>query len=186
MQFLEVRLNEAKKYGRLEGVILTGLDERSLDIFEQYVNNTGDIQTASLALSHVVPKKFKDTRVDHWIRLYRDLLDTWQLWHQRAKFDMARKDPIPAQVYARCNFCSQPLSMGMIVPRRGGSSAGGNSSGGGGMGGAGGGSMVGRSAMASKGSSINTKQMLPNQQKVSGSIVMLLNLSIPLHYHYLF
>jgi hypothetical protein len=42
----------------------------------------------------------------------------WQLWHQRAKFDMSRADPVPAQIYVRCNFCTQPFSLGRIVPRR--------------------------------------------------------------------
>jgi len=43
----------------------------------------------------------------------------WQQWHTRAKFDMARIDNVPTQIYVRCNFCNQALSMGRIVPRRG-------------------------------------------------------------------
>jgi hypothetical protein len=49
---------------------------------------------------------------------YREILDRWQLWHQRARFDMGRIDPIPPQIYVRCNYCNQPLSFGRIVPRR--------------------------------------------------------------------
>ena len=54
----------------------------------------------------------------NWYFRYRELLDRWQLWHQRARFDMGRIDPIPPQIYVRCNYCNQPLSLGRIVPRR--------------------------------------------------------------------
>jgi len=47
---------------------------------------------------------------------YRDLLDRWQLWYQRALFDIGHNvdgsggGNVP-QVYAKCNFCGQCLSM---------------------------------------------------------------------------
>lgn len=118
MQYIENLINELTVQGSLEGVLLTGLDNRSVDLFQEYINFTADIQTPVLALAHVVPKKFKDTKVDKWVKLYSELLDTWQLWHERAKFDIARKENVPTQVYVRCNFCNQPLAMGMITSRR--------------------------------------------------------------------
>src|SRR5687768_13169719 len=49
---------------------------------------------------------------------YRELLDTWQLWHKRALLDVARipytEPKPPPQVFARCNFCNQSLSLNMI------------------------------------------------------------------------
>ena len=47
-------------------------------------------------------------------RSYRDLLDRWSLWHERAILDIAQNAEAgtnPPQVYARCSFCNQCLSM---------------------------------------------------------------------------
>ncbi|KAG5462790.1 MAG: hypothetical protein BJ554DRAFT_3533 [Olpidium bornovanus] len=54
---------------------------------------------------------------------YRNLLDRWQLFHQRARFDVARRRYLaasgappsatmapPPQVYVRCNFCNQSVA----------------------------------------------------------------------------
>jgi hypothetical protein len=57
------------KQGSLEGILLTGLTTSAVDVFEQYINIVGDVQTASLVLSHVVPKKFKDSRVENWVKM---------------------------------------------------------------------------------------------------------------------
>jgi len=119
IQFIDSLVIEFTKKGALEGIIITGLEPKGVDIFEQYINITGDVQTATLALSNVVPKKFQDVRVLQWVKMYRELLDIWQLWHQRARLDMARIDVVPPQVYARCNFCNQSLSKTMILPKRG-------------------------------------------------------------------
>eukprot|EP01117_Protostelium_nocturnum_P018083 TRINITY_DN7488_c0_g1_i2.p1 TRINITY_DN7488_c0_g1~~TRINITY_DN7488_c0_g1_i2.p1 ORF type:complete len:899 (-),score=298.73 TRINITY_DN7488_c0_g1_i2:10-2706(-) len=118
IHFIENSIQENQKKGNVEGIILTGLDSRAMEIFEQYVNTTGDVQTAALVMGHL-PKKLRDQRVDLWIKSYRDLLDVWELWHARAKFDIALKDPINSQVYVRCNFCNQALSMSLITSRRG-------------------------------------------------------------------
>ena len=50
---------------------------------------------------------------------YRQLLDCWQLWHQRALFDISlsespQVEPKPSQVYARCNFCNTTLELGVV------------------------------------------------------------------------
>ena len=53
--------------GDLDGIILTGLTPEGVSLFENYINNTCDVQTASLALSFCVPRKFKDPRVTNWV-----------------------------------------------------------------------------------------------------------------------
>ncbi len=51
---------------------------------------------------------------------YRQLLNCWQLWHERAKLDIERKDTDqkPAQVYARCTYCSHSLALPMLLPSK--------------------------------------------------------------------
>ncbi|ORX45946.1 WD40 repeat-like protein [Piromyces finnis] len=77
--------------GNLEGLLLTGLTPLGIDLFEQYINKTGDIQTTCLVLSQVVPKVFSSNKVVEWVENYRLLLDRWQLFHIRVYFDIARR-----------------------------------------------------------------------------------------------
>ncbi|CAG8486695.1 1716_t:CDS:10 [Ambispora gerdemannii] len=106
--------------GDIEGIVLTGLTSKGVNLFEQYVNNTGDVQTASLALSFCVPRQFKDNRVVQWVESYRQLLDQWAMFHDRANFDIERGKhigPNPAgmvapQVSVRCNFCNHSIVHG--------------------------------------------------------------------------
>ena len=53
--------------GDVEGVLLTGLASRAVDLFEQTVNRYGDVQTASLVMSYMAPQKVKDKRVEDWV-----------------------------------------------------------------------------------------------------------------------
>ncbi|KAF9174790.1 hypothetical protein BGX20_009785 [Mortierella sp. AD010] len=116
--------------GEIDGIILTGLTDKGLDLLTNYVNRTGDIQTVALASSTAVPRYFKDARVEEWVECYRDLLDRWQLYYTRARFDIARgrhlhqnslngppaTDATPTQIYVRCNFCNQSIARNLLIP----------------------------------------------------------------------
>ncbi|KAH3670330.1 hypothetical protein WICMUC_004899 [Wickerhamomyces mucosus] len=83
----------AEKYikrGELEGLILTGITPKGIDLLQSYIDRTSDVQTAALITSFAVPKYFKDQRVDYWIESYRQLLNSWGMFSKRAKFDVAR------------------------------------------------------------------------------------------------
>ncbi|OBA23386.1 hypothetical protein METBIDRAFT_36251 [Metschnikowia bicuspidata var. bicuspidata NRRL YB-4993] len=108
--------------GELEGLILTGLTPRGIDLLQSYVDRTSDVQTAALIAQFAVPRYFKDERVDHWIDCYRELLNSWGYFKQRAKFDVARTKssrnssdvvtirPAPRQVYLQCKLCKKNMS----------------------------------------------------------------------------
>ncbi|KYR00614.1 hypothetical protein DLAC_02638 [Tieghemostelium lacteum] len=88
--FVERTTQQMVEQGNLQGVILTGLSQRGIELFQNYIDKSGDIQTSALACSIVVPKFIKDKRVERWIQIYCDLLDIWKLWHERAIFDIQR------------------------------------------------------------------------------------------------
>lgn len=108
--------------GELEGLILTGLTPRGIDLLQSYVDRTSDVQTAALMAQFAVPRYFKDERVDHWIDCYRDLLNLWALFKIRAQFDVARTKlsktsnnittlkAAPRQVYLQCLRCNKNMS----------------------------------------------------------------------------
>ncbi|KAF9946376.1 hypothetical protein BGZ72_000381 [Mortierella alpina] len=130
MAYIQTTAEGHTNSGEIDGMILTGLTETGLDLLTNYVNRTGDIQTATLASSVAVPRYFKDSRVDEWVEYYRDLLDRWQLYYTRARFDIARgrciqhstlsgvsaADMTPTQIYVRCNFCNQSIARNLLVP----------------------------------------------------------------------
>lgn len=108
--------------GELEGLILTGLTPRGIDLLQSYVDRTSDVQTAALIALLAVPRYFKDQRVDHWIDCYRELLNSWGFFKQRARFDVARTKasktsagtttirPYPRQIYLQCRQCQKNMS----------------------------------------------------------------------------
>lgn len=49
--------------------LLVGLNESGVDLLQQYIDNTGDIQTAALAMVHSFPSRMQgDERVTSWIK----------------------------------------------------------------------------------------------------------------------
>ena len=135
MTFVENCILECKSTGNVEGLTVTGLGTQGINILQSYVDITADIQTAALVTSRVIyPQEWPSERrtVDEWLYSYRTLLNTWQMWQIRAIFDVdrasvqrvvklrlqqsggspnSRSRPIPAQLDARCNYCSAPLGL---------------------------------------------------------------------------
>ncbi|GMG21377.1 unnamed protein product [Ambrosiozyma monospora] len=68
------------------------------------------------------PKYFHDDRVEHWVQSYRVLLNSWNLFAVRARFDVARTKlsrridgfiqtkRVPRQIYLQCVNCHKNIS----------------------------------------------------------------------------
>ena len=108
--------------GELEGLILTGLTARGIDLLQSYVDRTSDVQTAALMGAFGVPRYFVDQRAIHWTDCYRDLLNSWGMFNVRAKFDVARTklsktrtgnttlQANPKQIFLQCPKCNKNLA----------------------------------------------------------------------------
>ncbi|CAL1531728.1 unnamed protein product [Lymnaea stagnalis] len=114
--------DELTKAGDLDGVLLTGetslLNSKGIELLGNYVDLTSDVQTAAIAaVFSMSTMLLKDTRIIEWIEVYRDLLDRWRYWHQRARFDIVRQsfiqERVPPQVHISCNFCGKPVTTGV-------------------------------------------------------------------------
>ena len=120
-QFINTNLVDCVSEGDIEGVVLTGLTEQAVPLFENYIRKFSDLQTAILAMSITCPRYFADSRVDLWRETYRSYLDRWEMWVQRSQFDVqsvkfstppdAKPELCPAsrQISLRCNYCDQAL-----------------------------------------------------------------------------
>src|SRR5690606_12678380 len=74
-------------------------------------------------MSIVVPSKFTDLSVEIRLEYYRDLLDRWEMWEERAHLDISLskfRQAEKAKVVVRCNYCGQPIIHGSTSRRRGG------------------------------------------------------------------
>lgn len=89
--FLEDSCSNAIENGHLDGIILTGLGFLGMRLLEAYVNRSGDVQSAALAVCHTIASELGSISllsVQRWITSYRDLLNVWRLWQERARFDV--------------------------------------------------------------------------------------------------
>ncbi|KAI9656568.1 MAG: hypothetical protein M1821_004775 [Bathelium mastoideum] len=84
--FLDSTASTAIDQGNVEGLVLTGLGHTSLDLFQNYVSNTNDLQTAVLALSFSNPLYVRDTRYKLWKEIYHGQMQAWQAFLERANF----------------------------------------------------------------------------------------------------
>lgn len=119
--FLQLEAARAVRNGDLEGILLTGLGEQGMDLFQTSITKTGDLQTAVLAMARACPKYVDDVRYEVWKETYLDNMLRWRAFGLRAKFmaqytRFARKDdgscmlePRQPQVVLRCNHCLASL-----------------------------------------------------------------------------
>lgn len=123
-RYIESATAECIKQGDIEGIILTGLTEKAVSLFQAYMLKFYDLQTPTLALSFVSPRYFPSPLMDHWRDTYRSLLNTYRLFIKRVQFDVQATKlsvrfsttrakpsltPAPRQVSIRCNNCDQAL-----------------------------------------------------------------------------
>ncbi|KAF2226002.1 WD40-repeat-containing domain protein [Elsinoe ampelina] len=108
--------------GLLPGVLLTGLTETAIPLFQAYLARSSDIQTCVLATAFTNPLYVSDIRWSLWKETYFDLLQSWRLFIERTKFSVeharlaVKKDGTklipaqPRQISLRCVHCNGSLA----------------------------------------------------------------------------
>ncbi|KAH8205820.1 hypothetical protein TruAng_000096 [Truncatella angustata] len=102
--------------GDVEGLVLTGITDKMIDIFATYVEKFFDVQTATLVMSICAPRYIDDYRCLVWRNAYRAYLQRHKAYYQRTKFEVestkrSKRDGIPTvkppsrQIALRCVFC---------------------------------------------------------------------------------
>lgn len=85
-QFLKMCTHEAIAYGNIEGLLLTGLTNRAMDIFEHYIAKFGDLQSAVLILSRACPLYIQDARWSFWKDIYLNQMQVWRTFLERTHY----------------------------------------------------------------------------------------------------
>lgn len=126
---------------------MTGINADGIRLLQTYLDMTGDIQTLAL-LAARLPSSYvaKAPPLEKWIQIYKDLLNQWQLFHERARFDVGRSQledllngftsflrdfnaedlqaelsapstlSVPPQLFVRCNFLQRVAVFGQSAP----------------------------------------------------------------------
>lgn len=120
-EWLLQELRIAIETGDIEGIVLAGLTDKMADIMSSYVRESGDFQTATLALSFTIPHYVEDVRYNQWRAVYRQYQNGHKLHVRRALFDSSHAklarlrggksviNPPPRQITLRCVHCSTSL-----------------------------------------------------------------------------
>lgn len=102
--------------GRLDGVVLSGGDSDGVQLLQRYVDRTGDVQTVSWMAVRVLSLDLaKCDQVQGWVDSYRQLLDMWTMFTERAELDIAltksgcTSQPCQ-QVFVCCHYCGKSVS----------------------------------------------------------------------------
>eukprot|EP01129_Flabellula_baltica_P010964 TRINITY_DN4707_c0_g1_i1.p1 TRINITY_DN4707_c0_g1~~TRINITY_DN4707_c0_g1_i1.p1 ORF type:complete len:829 (-),score=133.27 TRINITY_DN4707_c0_g1_i1:26-2512(-) len=113
--FLKKEKFKITKNGNLEGLIITGIDEsgEGVELLKNYIDTTGDLQTVALLMSKL-GRNYSIIQREEWINTYRELLNQWQMWNQRTKFDVKEKKKIfrraDPHVESKCSYCGKPFA----------------------------------------------------------------------------
>lgn len=120
--WLAAEVQEAIREGDIEGIVLTGITEKAVDIFATYVSKFHDVQTATLITSFCAPRYIDDHRCAAWRNAYRAYLQRHKAFYQRTKFEVestkrSKRDGRPTikppsrQVALRCVYCDAETSL---------------------------------------------------------------------------
>ncbi|OTB08394.1 hypothetical protein M426DRAFT_317016 [Hypoxylon sp. CI-4A] len=115
-QWLDKELAKAIETGDIEGIVLTGITDKLVDIFAKYIEKFNDAQTATLVLSICSPRYINDYRCHSWRKAYRAHLQRHKAFLQRTKFEVestkkSKRDGVPTitpasrQIALRCIYC---------------------------------------------------------------------------------
>ncbi|KAK6952885.1 hypothetical protein Daesc_005182 [Daldinia eschscholtzii] len=115
-QWFQKELQRAIDTGDIEGIVLTGITDKLVDIFAKYVEKFNDVQTATLVLSICSPRYINDYRCRVWRNAYRAYLQRHKAFMQRTKFEVestkkSKRGGVPTitppsrQIALRCVYC---------------------------------------------------------------------------------
>lgn len=114
LDYMKKLAEELCSEGNLDGLLVTGNSDSGLKLLQKYLDNTGDIQSTTVIATRAFHDDLTSEIVKNWIENYRDLLNSWKMFHERADYDImlagfSTQKP-PQQVYISCNFCGKSIS----------------------------------------------------------------------------
>ncbi|KAI4863032.1 hypothetical protein F4820DRAFT_390443 [Hypoxylon rubiginosum] len=134
-KWLDKELAKAIETGDIEGIVLTGITDKLVDIFAKYIEKFNDVQTATLVLSICAPRYINDYRCRTWRNAYRAYLQRHKAFMQRTKFEVestkkSKRGGVPTitppsrQIALRCVYCDAEYELSKAAGGGGGGGGG--------------------------------------------------------------
>ncbi|XP_063700886.1 LOW QUALITY PROTEIN: GATOR2 complex protein MIOS [Culicoides brevitarsis] len=116
--FINNQIKKCIEIGDLSGILMAGSSIEGVSLLQAYVDISDDIQSVALIASRFFTSE--PFRIQYWIQTYRDMLDGWNLFDQRAQLDimMNSKTTRPKAIQLLCNFCGKSISSGFQEENR--------------------------------------------------------------------
>ena len=108
-QYLHLETTKRINQGTLDGLYLTGLaSDQAISLLQNYLNKTSDLQTVVLICVQI---ESNEPIITKWVSLYKELLNKWECFEQRASFDILKSPQVikASQVHLKCQFCGLAL-----------------------------------------------------------------------------
>jgi hypothetical protein len=121
--FLKLAAVKCVNKGSIEGLLLTGLTERAMDLFENYISRYGDLQSTVLILSRACPLFIQDDRWPIWKDMYLNQMQVWRAFLERTHYvkehnllcvsreGRSLNKPSSPSLAIRCHNCQQNLAL---------------------------------------------------------------------------
>ena len=99
-EFMSLYMTKHFSRADLDAILFTGLSiPDGIELLQAHLDYSGDIQTVAILASYFPKKllvssatgKSDVAKIKNWIETYRQLLNRWQLFDQRCKFDIERR-----------------------------------------------------------------------------------------------
>ncbi|XP_072401443.1 GATOR2 complex protein MIOS isoform X2 [Diabrotica undecimpunctata] len=115
LEYVKKLSEELCNEGNLDGLLVTGNSSSGLKLLQKYLDNVGDIQSTTLIATRAFHHDLGSESIKNWIENYRNVLNSWKMFHERADFDIMLasyrdSEKPPQQVYVSCNFCGKSIS----------------------------------------------------------------------------
>jgi hypothetical protein len=116
-EYVKHMIQNCIERGDLSGLLVTGATIDGIQLLQAFVDRTDDVQTAALIGQKILPADLQtDNRLQSWIAILRNLMNTWEMFEKRAAFDISiasaarTSQKTPKSIYLLCSFCGKSVS----------------------------------------------------------------------------
>lgn len=115
-EYVKHMIQHSIERGDLSGLLVSGATIDGLQLLQAFVDRSDDVQTACLIGQKILPADLQtDNRLQSWITIMRNLMNTWEMFEKRAAFDIQiassrSSQKTPKSIYLLCSFCGKSVS----------------------------------------------------------------------------
>jgi WD repeat-containing protein mio len=120
-EYVKQMIQLSIEQGDLQGLLITGATIDGIQLLQAFVDRTDDVQTAAIIGQKILPADLQtDNRLQTWISIMRNLMNTWEMYEKRAAFDISiastkNSQKTPKSIFLLCSFCGKSVSASVAL-----------------------------------------------------------------------